>query len=83
MPTSESMSSDLCTELFTKLHQFKMSMNKQFLEMERGQCTLFSSCMENVTTKIESNEESLQKIESDLNTVTQTIYKLDPQLNKE
>eukprot|EP00957_Ditylum_brightwellii_P119221 9094938-Ditylum_brightwellii.AAC.1 len=30
-----------------------------------------------------SNEASLQKVESDLNSVTQTVSKLDHQLNKE
>eukprot|EP00957_Ditylum_brightwellii_P139804 10652833-Ditylum_brightwellii.AAC.1 len=43
--------------------------------MEREQFNTLSSCMADVTTKIESNEEFLEKIESNLDTVTQTVSK--------
>eukprot|EP00957_Ditylum_brightwellii_P036024 2729302-Ditylum_brightwellii.AAC.2 len=54
-----------------------MSMNKQLLDMERGQFNTLSSCMADVTTKIKSNEEYLEKIEYNLSVVTQTISKFE------
>eukprot|EP00957_Ditylum_brightwellii_P065225 4946605-Ditylum_brightwellii.AAC.1 len=48
--------------------------------MEREHFITFLSCMSDVTTKIASNEESFKKIKSNLDTMIQTIPKLDTKL---
>eukprot|EP00957_Ditylum_brightwellii_P046321 3515273-Ditylum_brightwellii.AAC.1 len=57
-----------------------MSMKKQFLDMEREKFHTLSSCMADIKPNIESNEESLEKIKSNLNVITQTISKFKHKL---
>eukprot|EP00957_Ditylum_brightwellii_P179154 13648753-Ditylum_brightwellii.AAC.1 len=57
-----------------------MSIKKQFLNKEREQIITFSFCMADVTTKIKSIEEALEKIMSNLHTVTQTDSKFETKL---
>eukprot|EP00957_Ditylum_brightwellii_P208566 15358060-Ditylum_brightwellii.AAC.1 len=83
MPTSKPTTSALHTEVFTKLHKLGLSINKQFIDMQREQFTTFSSCIADVTSQLASNEESSQKIESNLNTESHNNSKFDYHLNKE
>eukprot|EP00957_Ditylum_brightwellii_P114198 8706601-Ditylum_brightwellii.AAC.1 len=51
--------------------------------LQERQSNRFNGYISKLSTKVISNKESLKKVEFNLNTVTQTISKLDHQLNKE
>eukprot|EP00957_Ditylum_brightwellii_P196774 14991871-Ditylum_brightwellii.AAC.1 len=51
--------------------------------LQERQSNSFNGYISKFSTKVISNTESLKKVKSNLNTVTQTISKLDHQLNNE
>eukprot|EP00957_Ditylum_brightwellii_P057260 4339326-Ditylum_brightwellii.AAC.1 len=51
--------------------------------LQQRQANIFTGYISQLSTKIISNTESLKKVKCNLNTVTQTVSKLDYQLNKE
>eukprot|EP00957_Ditylum_brightwellii_P122754 9361076-Ditylum_brightwellii.AAC.1 len=52
-------------------------------DLQERQSNRFNGYISKISTKVISNTESLKKVKSNLNTMSQNVSKLDHQLNKE
>eukprot|EP00957_Ditylum_brightwellii_P072012 5473436-Ditylum_brightwellii.AAC.1 len=58
----------------------QFDMDNNFQARQQKNLNYFNSCLSSISSTVFSNEESLKKIESNLNTVTQTIPKFKHKL---
>eukprot|EP00957_Ditylum_brightwellii_P016445 1236624-Ditylum_brightwellii.AAC.1 len=66
-PTSEPTTSDLQVELTMMMEQMRKSTYNQFSKMQNEQFDYFTTHLTKVSSHAETNNESLMKIESNLN----------------
>eukprot|EP00957_Ditylum_brightwellii_P139046 10598101-Ditylum_brightwellii.AAC.1 len=82
-PTGKPTTSSISEELLEMMPKLQATMAKRLKELWEEEIISITEFMAKVSATTYSNEASLKKIKSNLNSVTQTISKHDHQLNKE
>eukprot|EP00957_Ditylum_brightwellii_P079514 6045868-Ditylum_brightwellii.AAC.1 len=82
-PTHAPMSSKTKSNLKTMMIQMMTYMDLHFTALENKQMPTFSSSMSKADSKNENNQDSIKKIESNLNNMSHTIFKVEHRLKKE
>eukprot|EP00957_Ditylum_brightwellii_P182810 13924601-Ditylum_brightwellii.AAC.1 len=80
MPTSKPSASTVCNKLLLMMDILKANMTKRLQELKEEEIIPLADFMTNISTTAISNEESLQKVKSNLNAATQNISKLETRL---
>eukprot|EP00957_Ditylum_brightwellii_P208859 15359277-Ditylum_brightwellii.AAC.1 len=80
MPTSKPTSSTVCNELILMMDEMRSNMTKRLQELKEEEIMPIAEYISKISTMVYTNEESLQKIKSNLDVVTQTVSKLDTKL---
>eukprot|EP00957_Ditylum_brightwellii_P104518 7963708-Ditylum_brightwellii.AAC.1 len=77
MPTSKHTAYKVQEELILMMDTMRSSMTTQLQELQEEKILPITEYITKISSTVLSNEESLQKIRYNLNTLTQTISKLD------
>eukprot|EP00957_Ditylum_brightwellii_P111974 8539142-Ditylum_brightwellii.AAC.1 len=82
MPTNQPTEPKVCNEPILMMQKMQSDMDTDFKERQQKHLNYFNNSPSTLSSTVVSNKESLQKIESKLNTMSHNISKFDYQLNK-
>eukprot|EP00957_Ditylum_brightwellii_P176174 13414468-Ditylum_brightwellii.AAC.1 len=74
------MEPNVCDELILMMQKMKFDFDNNFQSRQQKNLNYFNSCISILSSTVFSNEESLKKIKSNLNIMTQTISKFKHKL---
>eukprot|EP00957_Ditylum_brightwellii_P141020 10743265-Ditylum_brightwellii.AAC.1 len=83
LPTSKPAELNVLDELILMMLKMQTGIDNNFKERQQKHIDYFTSYLITLSSNVVSNKESLQKIKSNFNVVTQTISKLNTRLSKE
>eukprot|EP00957_Ditylum_brightwellii_P113727 8670947-Ditylum_brightwellii.AAC.1 len=80
MPTSEPTEPNVRDEHILMMHKMQFDMDNNFKVRQQKHLDFFNSCLSTLSSTVVLNEESLKKLESNLNIMTQTVSKFEHKL---